>query len=402
MGSTCSIYPRSKNIHKIIISGEIVNSLTNNFESFKGERILCRDVFYSKYTNEKMYRWRDAEIIKVKDKIIEIQFIGWSNKHNIELNLDNKEDFSRIAPLGMLSSEDAASGKELSIRDRDLALSYFQNGKDSFVHGDSKSDDISNLKYPPSDKFHKQGYFIETIKDRKPVGKFKNMTPSNSENWIMKDDSVETKLAVNYNQDNNKKNEPSSPAQRIRKYHRRQSFPGSKVVQRTSTFEERMASVGLHIVQVIGDGNCLYRAIAHQFYLDENRHQEIRLLVHSHLAAHRDRFQPFCSINYDDFLKYQEESGNWADDIELKALEEVFDRPIVIYDSESINIAPMKTNFDENGSDENESIKPIILSYHGHQHYNSVFNEKFSLPLIKRSSSKILNKRKKSMSNILS
>jgi hypothetical protein len=119
-------------------------------------------------------------------------------------------------------------------------------------------------------------------------------------------------------------------------------------------------------------------------------------------VSHRDRFQPFCSINYDDFLKYQEESGNWADDIELKALEEVFDRPIVIYDSESINIAPMKTNFDENGSDENENIKPVILSYHGHQHYNSVFNEKFSLPLLKRSSSKILNKRKKSMSNILS
>jgi hypothetical protein len=62
--------------------------------------------------------------------------------------------------------------------------------------------------------------------------------------------------------------------------------------------------------------------------------------------------------------------------LEIKALEEIFDRIILIY-SESKPIIgypkPLNTNFDEQKLLYN--ITPIVLSYHGKCHYNSIVKE---------------------------
>lgn len=118
------------------------------------------------------------------------------------------------------------------------------------------------------------------------------------------------------------------------------------------------------------------------------------------MTKHRSRFEPFCAVDFDEYLASQKESGTWGDDIEIKAIEEIFDRRVVIYNSESPFLEPMRTNFDEHGSA--EVVQPIVLSYHGQQHYNSVFNEKVRLPLSNRrvsGSGKILAARAKSMTS---
>lgn len=56
----------------------------------------------------------------------------------------------------------------------------------------------------------------------------------------------------------------------------------------------------------------------------------------------------------------------WGDDIELQALSEIYNCPIEIY---AYRAEPMRTFHEEKF---NNSNKPIRLSYHGNEHYNSV------------------------------
>ena len=180
--------------------------------------------------------------------------------------------------------------------------------------------------------------------------------------------------------------------------HSRQSFPGPGRTGATErSFEERMESHGLHIVEMEGDGNCLFRAVAHQMYLNENRCVELRAICCDFMIEHRDRYESFCSSNFDDYIKHLRNDGTWGDHLEIKALEEIFDRLIIIYNSESKVITPMNLiNINEKQKLEMISkstgipINPILISYHGKVHYNSVFNEKWVLPLPLREDSHIL------------
>ena len=52
----------------------------------KGQDLLCRDIFISKYTQQEMARWREAEIVKVKENMITVHFVGMYEVSNAMLN----------------------------------------------------------------------------------------------------------------------------------------------------------------------------------------------------------------------------------------------------------------------------------------------------------------------------
>jgi hypothetical protein len=83
------------------------------------------------------------------------------------------------------------------------------------------------------------------------------------------------------------------------------------------------------------------------------------------------------------------EDGVWADDIEIKALEEMTDRLILIYKMEDLNCEPIWANDDE--KEMMKDVQPIILSYDG-RHYNSLVNTN-SFPLKARKSQILLDSR---------
>jgi hypothetical protein len=178
--------------------------------------------------------------------------------------------------------------------------------------------------------------------------------------------------------------------------HRRSSFPTARGTFTEDAFQERMAAVGMHVVEMEMDGNCLFHAVAHQVYMDESRDRELRERVVAHMLLHRTRYEPFCSTDFDQYLSKMSRPGSWADDLEIRALEEVLDRIIVIYSSESKTCDPMETNFDEQllmkGADD---VAPIRISYHGQSHYNSIFDEKTPLPLPHRTTTVLLDSRVK-------
>ncbi len=152
-------------------------------------------------------------------------------------------------------------------------------------------------------------------------------------------------------------------------------------------FEERLEKIGLHLVEVGADGNCLFRALAHQSFCDEERHVELRAECVRHLLEHRDRFEIFCTSDFDAYCRRMAMDGTWAGELEIRAMEEVLDRVMLIYSSESkaAKPIPMNTSFDEQLLVGLE-VEPIKLSYHYGCHYNSIYDQKYGFPIERRDS----------------
>ncbi len=171
---------------------------------------------------------------------------------------------------------------------------------------------------------------------------------------------------------------------------RRHSTSAVESGRRESTevaFEERLEKIGLHLVEVEADGNCLFRALAHQSFCDEGKHKELRAECVRHLLEHRNRFEIFCTSDFDAYCRRMEKDGTWAGELEIRAMEEVLDRVVLIYSSESraAKPVPMNTSFDEQLLVGLE-IEPIKLSYHYGCHYNSIYDQKYGFPLERRAS----------------
>lgn len=71
--------------------------------------------------------------------------------------------------------------------------------------------------------------------------------------------------------------------------------------------------VQLHVVAITGDGNCLFRAIAHIVYGRQSDHEVVRQLIVEHVCRNWVEFQVLSCTrgedNYESDFKYREEMG---------------------------------------------------------------------------------------------
>ncbi|KAG4431728.1 hypothetical protein IFR05_012783 [Cadophora sp. M221] len=58
-----------------------------------------------------------------------------------------------------------------------------------------------------------------------------------------------------------------------------------------------LAGLGLHVVNVRGDGNCLFRAICDQLYGHQNKHEHIRANVVDYMRQNPNNFKPFVEVD---------------------------------------------------------------------------------------------------------
>jgi hypothetical protein len=93
-----------------------------------GMAIICLDIFNSKYTGEKMARWRAAIIRDFDPKTLRLQihFEGWKDKHDIFLQLP--DDLARIAPSEILNDQEKFEGHILSESQYEATELYFKTG----------------------------------------------------------------------------------------------------------------------------------------------------------------------------------------------------------------------------------------------------------------------------------
>ena len=134
-----------------------------------------------------------------------------------------------------------------------------------------------------------------------------------------------------------------------------------------------MLGKGMKIVDVGGDGNCLFRSIAHQAYGDEEQHRVVRVKCMQYILTEKEYFKSFIEGGkVDEYVETKKQDGKWGDNIEIQAMSEIYDRSVEIYayDSKPMNIFHEKQN--------KESRTPFRLAYHGKSHYNSIISKNWN------------------------
>ncbi|OQR91922.1 hypothetical protein ACHHYP_04203 [Achlya hypogyna] len=128
----------------------------------------------------------------------------------------------------------------------------------------------------------------------------------------------------------------------------------------------------LQLVEVPGDGNCLFRAISHQLYGDDRFHAVVRAACMDYMEAEKTYFEPYVVGDMPAFLRYvahKRQDAVWGDDPELQALSELYDRPLQVFVSDASTGAACLRTFHEASAGRGP---PLRLSFYGGGHYDSI------------------------------
>ena len=97
--------------------------------------------------------------------------------------------------------------------------------------------------------------------------------------------------------------------------------PGPVNTSNMSVLTTRLARIGREPVNIVGDGNCLFRSVSHQLYRTESRHAQIRALAIQHLINCPEHFiESNTEQSWSHYLQNMSRLGSWADHIIIQAV----------------------------------------------------------------------------------
>ncbi|KAH9618972.1 hypothetical protein KSS87_010616 [Heliosperma pusillum] len=132
--------------------------------------------------------------------------------------------------------------------------------------------------------------------------------------------------------------------------------------------EERLTTYGLAELQIEGDGNCQFRALADQLFHNPDYHRHVRKQVVKQLKNFRKLYESYVPMKYGDYLKKMKRNGEWGDHVTLQAAADRFEAKICLVTSFRetcyIEILPYDKKFS----------KEIWLSFWSEVHYNSLYD----------------------------
>ncbi|PON77626.1 Heat shock protein 70 family [Trema orientale] len=82
---------------------------------------------------------------------------------------------------------------------------------------------------------------------------------------------------------------------------------------------ERLATYDLAELQMEGDGNCQFRALADQLFRSPDYHKHVRKQVVKQLKHHRKLYEGYVPMKYKSYLKKMKKAGEWGDHVTLQA-----------------------------------------------------------------------------------
>lgn len=130
--------------------------------------------------------------------------------------------------------------------------------------------------------------------------------------------------------------------------------------------EDQLRPLGLVLKTVRGDGNCLFRSLAHQLYGDDSRHLELRREAVRYMKEHRSDFEPFLGEeeSFEEYVKQLAKPCKWAGEDAIIALAMVHQVQIVVH---QLDIADIEF------SGSKQATEPLHIVFHSERkHYSSV------------------------------
>ncbi|CAF2579869.1 unnamed protein product [Rotaria sp. Silwood2] len=129
-------------------------------------------------------------------------------------------------------------------------------------------------------------------------------------------------------------------------------------------FNNQLRAFNLHIRNIVGDGNCLFRSFADQMDGDQYRHGYYREKICDYMRTNRVDFEPFITDqSFDAFIRSLSKDGTYGGNECLVAFSRLFDAKICIH---QLNQPVWIVCFSDSPKHE------IHISYHDYEHYSSV------------------------------
>ncbi|XP_047253743.1 OVARIAN TUMOR DOMAIN-containing deubiquitinating enzyme 9-like [Capsicum annuum] len=120
--------------------------------------------------------------------------------------------------------------------------------------------------------------------------------------------------------------------------------------------------------KVSGDGNCQFRALSDQIYGNSEHHKFMREQVAKQLGSHKELYEGYVPMDYDEYVKKMTKCGEWCDHVTLQAVADLYGVQIFVItsfkDTCYIEILPQCRY---------KSNKIILLSFQAEVHYNSIY-----------------------------
>lgn len=130
---------------------------------------------------------------------------------------------------------------------------------------------------------------------------------------------------------------------------------------------ERLATYGLAELQIEGDGNCQFRALADQMFRNQDYHKHVRKEVVKQLKQFRKLYEGYVPMKYRHYRRKMKKLGEWGDHITLQAAADRFEAKICLVtsfrDTYYIEILPK----------EKTPTREVWLSFWSEVHYNSLY-----------------------------
>ncbi|KAJ8467215.1 hypothetical protein OPV22_029767 [Ensete ventricosum] len=130
---------------------------------------------------------------------------------------------------------------------------------------------------------------------------------------------------------------------------------------------ERLAMYGLAELQVEGDGNCQFRAVADQLFHNPEYHRHVRKAVVKQLKQFKNYYESYVPMEYKTYLKNMKRSGEWGDHLTLQAAADRFGAKICLLTSFR------DTCFIEINPKDQSPTREVWLSFWSEVHYNSLY-----------------------------
>lgn len=331
------------------------------------------------------YKWRQAEITEMAGTKIRVHYVGWGNEYDEVL--DVKSDVHRFKQSGAMTPLTSLKKmKTLGNGNRAMRRSF--DGAPSPTNNDRMDwlEDVSTMSFmspdPSSEVDDNPASMLCNKNAPKRKGSHSKVMRRKQTSFTTKGGQVVPGAALGI----------ASP---IGRRHSSTGFESTRKESVEISFNERMENMGLYIYEIEADGNCLFRAISHQLYCNENNHSELREMCVDHMWKYKDRFEVFCTSSFESYCQRMRMPGTWAAELEVRAMEEILDRVFTIYssDNKEEKPSPMQMNFDE-ALLVGINVETVKLSYHG-IHYNSIYDQKHTFPLPQRTSKKLMAARVK-------
>lgn len=142
-----------------------------------------------------------------------------------------------------------------------------------------------------------------------------------------------------------------------------------------SNYITSLSEHNLQVVKVAGDGNCLFRSVAHQLYGDDSYHDVVRAKCMDYMEVNASFFSQFVidgMTRFGEYLHAKRTLGTWGDDPEIQAMCELYRRPAEIWAYDvKLGAKKLRTFHDASAG---SGTAPLKLSYYGGGHYDSVVN----------------------------